>query len=355
MPLQTPATGFPGFLQTRRSPRVITGDVWAFLRHAVEVREVRLGRERTRQALAYLEQAYDFHAAAANPQVGSRPLLYYYSFMNLAKAYLLQSGENVPPLARHGISDPRANVRERLRLEGQRIRIAQPAPGQYEIFREFVRVLGGANPTRWDFRIVGLLAQVPAIHRAYTQTFRKAPCFLPVRRFDLLTDGRQVWARLVFIRDDPDVRQTLGKASRLRAFRQSLTQVKPEDDTGDGETWLETNAVPGRRRGVDPALRRLAGDLRKVGLWAVLTGRGYRYYLATFEPSERLPQLAAVYAVMFYLGSITRYKPYDFDRIIAGRYAWVVNEFLASQPQQFHYLLASTVAGVDVVRPWAVM
>jgi hypothetical protein len=42
-----------------------------------------------------------------------------------------------------------------------------------------------------------------------------------------------------------------------------------------------------------------------------------------------------------------------FDKIVAGAYSWLVADFLATQPTQFTYTLASYLAGVDVVRPFA--
>jgi hypothetical protein len=56
---------------------------------------------------------------------------------------------------------------------------------------------------------------------------------------------------------------------------------------------------------------------------------------------------------MFYLGSLTRYKPYDFDKIVTHEYAWLVGEFLNTQPIQFLYGLASTLDGIEVVQPYA--
>ena len=56
---------------------------------------------------------------------------------------------------------------------------------------------------------------------------------------------------------------------------------------------------------------------------------------------------------MFYLGSITRYRPYDFDRYLAGRSGHLLSEFLATQPNQFIYLLASELAGNQVVVPFS--
>jgi len=97
----------------------------------------------------------------------------------------------------------------------------------------------------------------------------------------------------------------------------------------------------------------LSNALVRAGVWSVLTSTGYRYYLGAVPQRYRLPQLASVYATMFYLGSVTRYRPYDYETILGGRYAWLVEEFLATQPTQFLYLLASQLTGVEVVQPLA--
>src|SRR5690606_2242709 len=103
---------FPLFADGRQTT-VVTADAWSFLRQlAVE----RLPRVRESRALAYLDQAQDFYEAAANPRLGSKPLLYYYSFLNLAKAGLVVSSVPLPAKAMHGISDPQVNQRRRVRL-----------------------------------------------------------------------------------------------------------------------------------------------------------------------------------------------------------------------------------------------
>jgi hypothetical protein len=337
------------FMRNRRQPRLITGDVWGCLRYLTE--SSRLASERKRQALSYLEQAFEFHEAAANPHLGARPLLYYYSFLNAAKAFLVIRGVNLPPKTRHGIEDPRANTRQRLRLEGQRVKVWQADSGHENILAAFVQQLDGDASKNREYQFLDtLLAQVPAIHRAYVTARRRSPHFCPIHRFLLLSDGRSVWARAELKTDDRDVESTLQGLCARRAFAQVLTRVAAPR----GKAWFETSPVPGHRRGVDPAVARLAGDVRGAGVWTVLTASGYRFYFADFSPRNRLPQLGSILAAMFYLGSITRYKPYDFDRIVSGRYAWLVSEFLATQPEQFLYILASTIAGVDVVRPFAI-
>src|SRR6516165_3531476 len=129
--------GFPLFYE-RRKPRVVTADPWAFLSHLA----VRLGKRNEDIANAYIAQGYDFFEAAQTPRFHSRPLLYYYAFLNVVKAALLIRQVALPPLARHGISDPRANSRIRLRLAGQGVQIQNAANDRSEIFPEFLSLLG---------------------------------------------------------------------------------------------------------------------------------------------------------------------------------------------------------------------
>jgi hypothetical protein len=105
---------------------------------------------------------------------------------------------------------------------------------------------------------------------------------------------------------------------------------------------------------VDAAIRNLGLEIRELGTSSILTAQGYRFYICGIDDRKLLPPLAAAYAVMFYLGSVTRYKPDVFDKILAGGLSWVVEEFIATYPLQFIYSLASELAEVDVVRPFAV-
>lgn len=134
-------SGFPSFFR-RRTPRIVTADVWSLLRHLVTKR---LDGQQERAALAYIEQAFEFYEAASNPRTGSKPLLYYYSFLNLAKAALLCERTPIPPVVAHGIKDPKANVRKRLRLEGQHVRIDRRLSDHSALFPEFVSLLGGST------------------------------------------------------------------------------------------------------------------------------------------------------------------------------------------------------------------
>lgn len=345
-PVNNPPNGFPSFF-AKRQPRIITADAWELLSHLAEKR---LKKADKQKADAYTDQAFEFFEAADNPRLASRPLLYYYAFLNLAKVLILHSGRRLAEASQHGISDPRANQRQRLRLEGQQVRVQKTNKSHNQVFPELIASLNGQS-TSTNYYVLDLFKQVPAIHRTCCQILSIKPSFCPIQAIEVRKDGSHVWAQMCLSRDDADVQTTLPHLKKQRLFSQTYSQVfsgKPEP------ILLETAHEPGTKRGIDKALSRLATSMLAVRIWSVLTPWGLRFYFSTLPPKVTLPQLASLYALMFYLGSITRYKPYDFDKILGGKYAWLVAEFLKAAPTQFLYGLASHIAGVEVVRPYAV-
>jgi YaaC-like protein len=333
----------------------VTADVWEFFLHIVDEK---LDGARRRQALAYASQAWDFFEAASVSRVPpANPLLYYYSFLNLAKMALVFQGLQLPVPVLHGIRESARNTkRQRLRFEGQFIRMEPASPNNSRIFPAFVRLFGGAVSSAREYNVRDLLGQIPSIHRTFVRVTGRRSAFVPIKKTQVLHDGKYVWVRFVLDSFDKDVRETLPIVRGRRAFRRVLHRVKPATASG-GEIWFETPTVGGRRgAGVDQAMRSLAAMVGTIGIRSLLTvsGEGYRCYFWTGEPREALALLPAVYAVMFYLGSITRYRPYEFETIISGGYSWLVHEFLATQPLQFSYGMASYLARIDVVRPFAV-
>jgi len=337
--------GFPCYFE-KRKPRVITANPWAFMEHEIS-RQLPISKESV--ALAYVQQARDFYEAAQNPRLGSKPLLYYYAFLNLAKATLVTRGVPLPPAARHGISDPRANVRQRLRLGGQRVLIEPCAADHRQIFPEFVRLLGGDGSVRRSISVVDLLRQVPVIHRTFTQVSGTTSSLLPLKSIAVLGGDRAVWVRLTLDRLDRDVKLVLPAVRNRRSFRSAFHQVA---SASADELWFETAAAAAHARSFDPAIATLAKQVRAIGASSILTRFGYRHYLTSLAPRFQLPDLAAAFAVAFYFGSVVRYKPDVFAKVATGGFSWVVREFFASAPNQFLYGLSSFLAGVDVIRPF---
>jgi len=99
----------------------------------------------------------------------------------------------------------------------------------------------------------------------------------------------------------------------------------------------------------------LIDDVRPL-LWRIVTtvpAAAYRKYYIYLSPvgETRLPQLAALWTLFFYFGSVVRYRPHLFDTITAGEYGAFVTEFVSAQPGQFLYLLASEMREREVAKP----
>lgn len=340
-------SGFPMFFRKKKQ-RIITSDPFALMEHLVT--SGLTGAKRS-EALAYVEQASDFYESASAPRLGSKPLLYYYSFLNLEKVLLLLRGVAIPSAAMHGISDPRANFRERFRLEGQNILIQNRARNRSQLFPEFLTVLGGTVSGEQKIKFIKVVAQIPSVHRTYTQVASQKSQFIPVKRIDLVCKDSYAWSRIILAPQSDKERDAI-KTWQGMSCSDPTTRVSSPNK---GEAWFETGRRRARGQGVAPAFANLAAELRGVQLSTILTGGGYRHYICLAGESEFLPPLAAATAAVFYLGSITRYKPTDFDKIRAGKYGWLCEELLATLPLQIVYTFASEMAGVDVVKPLAVV
>jgi hypothetical protein len=345
--VRRPPGAFPLYCDGRK-PSVVTADPWSFLRH---IAITSLAKAQETRALAYLDQARDFFDSANNPRLGSKPLLYYYAFMNLAKYALVVEGHTLPQKLQHGISDPRANSKKQVKLSGQRVQWDGCAQDGSKLFAEFLAMLHGSALPNGSRTVRSLLRQIPTVHRTFCLVTKERNALLPIHSTFLLQGRGELWARFSVRRSDAEAEKILERISRRQGFRRALTRVSSERDE---EIWLETVSVKAVKKGVDNGIRALASKLAPLGLNSILTSTGYRLYLTDIAPAQRLPQLAVSYAVMFYLGSVTRYRPHEFDRIVSGSESWIVGEYFSTQPTQFIYALCSFLSGRAVHRPYAV-
>lgn len=92
---------------------------------------------------------------------------------------------------------------------------------------------------------------------------------------------------------------------------------------------------------------KLSSILLSKGLRAYTDGNDYRMYLP-LSSKVQLSSTSVIYAVMFFLGSVTRYNPYFFDSLMNEKEQWLISEFLNTQPGQFLYYLISYMVGKPI-------
>jgi hypothetical protein len=299
------------------------------------------------QAQAYFAGARDAALAQA------KPVLLYYSFLNLAKALVLtRQVESDIDKAKHGLS-------EQLRVGGKELvdayLDAYPASAsQKNIFDLFMRALTGSGLSGTvQLPLPNLLPQVVPGHRLWSTAASKPERFIEIDAIALMEDtaSKQLWAR---------VQVKSGDLSRF-----SITHTRALTDSGLGAHCREVRAaagsvcfestipVPFTHRASDEVMTLV--DHLAPALWmTVLDNPPYRkhylYLCPSAENTSKVSQLCSIYAIAYYLGSITRYRPHHFQAILENEYGPFVEAFLNDQPTQFLYLIASEFARREVTR-----
>lgn len=336
-------------------------DPWAIIDQTIKTSCPSVARP---EALACTYQARDFYETAIDAQrVSARPLALYYCFMNLVKAFCLTRGTQ-PTFnkAQHGLS-------ERLKHSGKELTDAFlqafPSPndkGQLQNFSEFMQALTGAGlAVAQDYDIPVLLPQILPGHRLWSSAANKKERFVAVHdiRTFLNKTTREIWLNLYFVADDLSrIGVTVQNFLADSQLQHSFAQVACSDNDSDGRALIcfqQVAPVVCPNTKYANSLQQLFDSLRPF-LWVTVATippyrRHYAYLRPANEVAHTLPQLLSVYALSYYLGSITRYRPHHLPIITDSAYGPRVQDFITGQPQQFLYLLASEFARREIAKP----
>jgi hypothetical protein len=332
-------------------------DPWAIVTDTIRTS---CSQVRRAEALACLDQARDFYQSSQGAGIlEARPLTLYYSYMNLVKAFCLTRGTRQTfDKAGHGLSEQlHAGAPELTGAYLQAFPSPNPRSGTLQNFDEFRFALTGLRHTaQTDYDIAKLLPQIVPGHRLWAIAANKQERFVSVHDMRFMHDHAQrlVWLQLVLVAED---------LSRLDVTRQRLLAQTglPFTEVGISETFsskrlLCFESAPQSYSGYPmDNLISVVAAIRPFIWTTVSTIAPYRrHYLYLCPPANAptlLPQLLSIYAISYYLGSITRYRPHHYPKISEGAYGPRIQDFITGQPLQFLYLMASEFAKQDVTRP----
>jgi hypothetical protein len=310
------------------------------------------------EALAFLEQAQDFYSAA-DARISTNPLLLYYAFLNLGKALLLTIGypESLER-ASHGLSERRTG--EGVELDDSVV-VVQSLNNRVNVYAELVERLGFPRPRNGDtYPVVGLLPQVVVGHRIWREAdASNRERFVGLTEVEIVKADKAKQLRLRLYLERGDLKRY--GITRKRLFDDgglgtSFREVKVEETGHAAElVCLEQSTVMSYSGRPSDVVMDLVTPTRPL-LWRIVTtapaGAYRKYYLHLSDAGEpRLPQIASLWALFFYFGSIVRYRPHLFDSVTAGRYGAFANEFISAQAGQMLYLLASEMCAREIARP----
>jgi len=327
--------------------RFFVNEPWELMAEAI-ARAVAPGKTRN-IAQSFRRQAEDyFRAATTGRELAVRPVLLYYAFLNLSKAYgVAKKNMNLAGRAYHGIKcESRPTIPES--------RIKFVGGGGTLVFQELLKLLdGNVGVLRSELQLGHLLPQILPGHRLWCYATKRAERFLTVEKFDVLhlPAGKRVWLNVYLSRNDLERLRVSEEKIRSQA---DLAEFEIADGGRDSVCFQQRNPDS---YSIDPA-EALAQIIyrNRNRIWeTVKTASPYRkpyvYCSPPAEQGKRLPQILSIYLLMFFLGWVTRYSPGDFDHLLDSKYGPFLDTFISECPMQFLYLMASDILGREVSKP----
>jgi len=344
----------PGAATFKLQHRFFVNDPWAIIADAIH-RALPDGRTRD-IAHSFRRQAEDyFRAATIGHELAVRPVLLYYAFLNLSKAYAVARGNTgLAGRAFHGVSSPPSRPRQ---IQGALIKFDRPGPARPGVFQELLKHLdGNVSVLNSDLKLGRLLPQILPGHRLWCDAANRQERFIPVEKFEVLHASRtkQVWLNLYLDNDDLE---RLG-ISMARALAEGDLATEFEiahDPVREDLVCFQQRTPQSYSTDAAEALFRVVGRVRNSIWETVKVASPYRkpyiYCSPTAERTARLPQMLSVYLLMFFLGSVTRYTPLHFEDLLESRYGPLFETFISESPTQFLYLMASEILDREVSKP----
>lgn len=331
--------GFPLFstpsslVSLGKNEKIVISDIWAFWDYVIKKVSKHSKKEEFLKSL--LEQAKHFYITAEKSPVKSQPLLYYYSFLNLAKIMINLSGRHGPrKMYMHGINEKHNNkfIHSTITKQKQKQQIVQVAHELVSIFDPSITL---EDET---INVSKILNHCVGVHRAYSEIYNQKEVFYKLIKHKLYKNGKE----LIF---KAELQCTPTDMASLIARGYSIAQ----EETGIYYTVKTTMSKysPTRKDYAD-----LSKKIHSNGIWYFIGSPGYTMYISNSSVG-RYSQESIIYLVMFYLGSITRYHPYMFDEIFSDKEQWLMSEFLNTQPKQFLYLATARILGQSVLKAYS--
>jgi hypothetical protein len=332
-------------------------DPWAVIDGVMNEAAMTLDEQTSAKSFVRQSREY-FRAADQAGAFETKPLLYYYSFLNLGKAISIARGRaNMIGKVTHGVGavstfahTPAAAV-----LDFKRSGRTKPGVPEPSAFDELYWALEGVTIPAGQVPVRDLLAQSLIGHRMWVAATKRKERFFALDAIDWYSDPglHEIWLTLSVKRSSlksrrRGVTETLRESGLEPGFRavvgaSGLTPVHVfEQVSGTSYSHQPSDVVMSSVEGVRPHL------------WQTVTAAPpYRkFYLYLSNPGERrFPQWASVYATFFWLGSLTRYQPVELFNALNGPLGPFFQEFIATQPSQLLYLLTSEVKKQDVSKP----
>ena len=335
--------GFPIFTKNEstsyivRNEKLRVSDIWSFWDYIIRMHGKH--QDELKFLLSLLEQARYFYDTAEQAPVKSQPLLFYYSFLNLAKIVInIANYTGIASEYNHGIE---TSVTHQTNLSNAEIKIKSLAGGSKisvcnQFFRSMENPLNFVANTPYQLMIKDCLQSCIGIHRTFSETFNEDETYYRIVNSELIKTGKELCFECEIHPCDNSIMELLNN----HGYSIYISEGKYK--------WRETIMMKTysvtRKDYYD-----LSQKIKNKGIWYYTDGNEYRMYISSNRSLALSPE-SLIYSTMFFFGSITRYHPYLFDSLLSKKELWLVDEFLRTQPKQFLYLVTSRVIGQGIFK-----
>lgn len=331
-----------------KSNDIRVSDVWSFLSYTIKVSKEKVGgsilkKSEQKFLLDLLEQSRYFYTTAEMAPIKSQPLLYYYSFMNLAKiAINLDSYLGNDKKYVHGISD---EITTATKLSNASIKCwKSSSTDRYSVSEYLIKMLedkdlpyvrDGKKGMSHSYTIEELLRNCVGIHKTFCEIYNKKGSFYKLSNIELYSMSKKIYFKAEIVDIDDNIMTSLNAKGYMVSKDNDKYHVTYHSSikTTSNPTIVEKHT--------------LAKKIRDLGIWSYCDGNNYKLYIS--DKACQSSTSSIIYHIMFFFGSITRYHPDLFDEIMSAKEYWLVSEFLKTQPVQFLYHIISKINGAEVL------
>lgn len=367
-----------GWLRQRLSKRNIQGldasgeiddELWILLEYQSEVEDVgikfviqngidrRNARKVYKHFQAYVRQAKNYYYSAKKLHPRSAGLLYYYCFLNLAKAALVLKQPSIAGRRiSHGLS---CLPRDFSKLKTQTVKILNDGgvfPKLYEWYfgipirpqsLNVQRLLNYCTDVSYQTAIAGFgnckLLQSYYVHQVNASQNPKIGWpLLGIASFSECARYPKAMQALYQNFEKVDLPQFNGReyfdADNLHLSNFTFFQSKQTFN------WISDN--------IPPTLE--SRDLVFRGLGTMLQTNYYKsdfdYYVALpYLPNRQIPmdETTAIYLIMFYVSNLVRYNPKYLEELLSKKEAWLIDSFIRTCPLAFLRSMVSRITNTD--------
>lgn len=295
---------------------------------------------------AFIQQSHQYFQLAKNASFDVAPLCYYYSFLNLMKAYLApkywQSQQT--KFAHHGLQ-VKQNRRDRTTVND----CLKITDGVFSLAVDDIMynsTKGSYNGKEIDIK--GLLFYLPEINLEIAELYDSNARYLPLT-VDIKVDNNQCDVLL-------KTEKTWWLAERFSLPEWSPRRINPNlqksfktsNKKGD-QSWsyalkrklqVVDDTVANNRDAIQQ-VRQLLSSLAPY--WDTLSETGRGAILIPYSKSFVLPVELVILGVMYYLSLLVRYRPYELKRlgIEDANLLWLYECFVRNSTLVYYQLLCS--------------